>query len=429
MPAALPDALYVEPYLVADPADTRHLVAAAIAFPPKAKTNSMDIFGRTASLHVFVSFDGGASWHRHVFSSASAGLYDPWVTFGTGHEVYVSCLASRDPNIQEVARVFRSRDGGQTWLEPVDLPLLPPGITEDHPLIVFDRTTGKYSNRLYLVTSRKQHRGVSRIVYALQVFASPDGGTSFLGLVEILPNDFNNWAGNAVVLSDGTVVVSFAEYGKDGPDGKEVLLHPRIWVVKSEDGGRTFPMPVVVTEEQRMESFPMMAVDTSSSTNKDRIYPVSSFPGLLHVWHCSEKGEQWSESTVPGSDEKGEGWKLRNPQVAVNNAGIVAVAWRNHLSPRDADCSQLFLSASADGGKAFLPGVPASTVSCTNLPGNQLLGGFVERWKAGGEYFGLTAGSDGVFRLLWPDSRDGHFSLWMTTGKVSPVSAGSPASR
>jgi len=267
-----------------------------------------------------------------------------------------------------------------------------------------------------VVTSREQRRGIDHIVYAIEIAASENKAESFSAPVEILPNDFKNWAGNAVVLSDGAIVVSFAEF--ESAVGATPLFHPRIWAAKSWDGGRTFPMPILVTEQTHMESFPMMAVDTSSSTHKDRVYLVSSFPGTLRVWFSDEKGEKWHESAIPNSDEVGDSWKLRNPQVAVNDTGVVAVAWRAHPKVDDSSCSRMELSVSRDGGQTFTSPVPICPTSCASVPENQLPQGFLERWIAGGEYFGLAAGRNGVFHLLWPDSRDGHWSLWTTTANV-----------
>ena len=110
LPSAQPNLLYVEPQLAIDPNDNRHLVSAAIAFPLRAEPTSMEVFGRTASIHVFVSFDDGASWRRQELSASGAGLYDPWIAFGLSHEVYLTCLMSSGET-GETVRVYRSPDG------------------------------------------------------------------------------------------------------------------------------------------------------------------------------------------------------------------------------------------------------------------------------------------------------------------------------
>jgi hypothetical protein len=36
----------------------------------------------------------------------------------------------------------------------------------------------------------------------------------------------------------------------------------------------------------------------------------------------------------------------------------------------------------------------------------------------GGDYFGLTAGADGRFHLVWSDARDGAFQIWTAAVSV-----------
>jgi hypothetical protein len=59
--AVEPDSVYIEPYLAVDPNDSRHLIVAALAFPPS---------GKSCSLQTFVTFDGGRGLtpQRHLMT-------------------------------------------------------------------------------------------------------------------------------------------------------------------------------------------------------------------------------------------------------------------------------------------------------------------------------------------------------------------------
>jgi hypothetical protein len=53
---------------------------------------------------------------------------------------------------------------------------------------------------------------------------------------------------------------------------------------------------------------------------------------------------------------------------------------------------------------------------CNDTPRNA---GVIKRFEYGGDYFGLAADRDGVFHLIWSDSRNGVYQLWSASITVA----------
>jgi hypothetical protein len=133
-----------------------------------------------------------------------------------------------------------------------------------------------------------------------------------------------------------------------------------------------------------------------------------------------------------------------NPAVAVNNRGVVAIAWYDRRNDPKGNCHQLFVSASVDGGETFLPNVQASQpLTCPNSPGNWKIYGntTLSKWydfdspdgnnvwvvdlttpavtfTNGGDTSGLAAGPDGVFHSAWINGPNGIMQLYSTAFSV-----------
>ncbi len=414
---------HVEPHLAANPKDARQLVAATMVF-------SHLQLGST--IEALATFDGGQSWTRSPLAGLeNLKVSDPWVAFGPDGAAYLACLPfglpRQEPQSKEKALlfVFRSSDGGRSWSRPVQVPFGKGG-SYDRPTLVTDMSHGKYQGRVYVNASQASRSKGGRRVFAVSVSRSTDAGRSFSDPAQLLPNNFNNQNGNLVVLSDGTLVVPILELGIMDADGTQrQLAAPRFWTATSNDGGESFSNPCLVTEFYPGTS-PHLAADLSGGAFRDRLYAVwAGRTGHIVFSLSMDAGETWSDPTPidQSPDQQGD----KTPTVAVNKEGVIGVAWHDRTSDAERKCSDVFFRASLDGGKTFQPRVRVSTTSsCPDSPGNQFPTGsnstVGQRWPTGGDYMGFTADANGLFHLLWSDSRTGVYQSWTTTVRVHSAS-------
>lgn len=401
---------YVEMIIAVNPADPDNLVGA-----------SMRIDSTEAITVAVVSRDGGRSWSETPVPSCG---WDPWVAFLPSGVALVSCL--KQGGGPDFVLVVRSEDGGATWGDPTELPLA--GISYDHPTLVVDTTRGTGRGTVYVVAGHVIRSPTDRSsLVAPAVARSVDGGRTFSEPVRLAATNAWSIVLSPVVLEDGVLGFGFVEYAVDARAagrGVEELRTPRVWWVRSEDGGRTLGMPHFVAGIHEMSRWGHVAVDASTGPFRGRVYTVvddfRDGAGGVFVYHSSDRGESWSSAVRAGNPDSIPGVR-RTPTVAVNHRGEILVAWLEPREDPDRGCWRLLAAASVDGGETFLaPAAVSETAYCNFQPGNVVPRGSgtfdaAARWPGGGDYFGLAAHPDGSFRVLWADSRTGVFQLWTTS--------------
>lgn len=409
---------YVEPMIAVNPVDPDNLVGVSM----KVDTAGVITVAVTTR-------DGGRTWRETPIQACG---FDPWVGFLPSGVALVSCLASGaspDPVL-----VFRSEDGGATWDGPAELPIND-DTSFDHPTLIVDTTKSPHRGTAYVVSghvARSPSGRASLVVPALA--SSSDGGRTFSTPLRLQNTNVWSMVLSPVVLSDGSMGFGFVDYAVDyreSSGGFILLKTPRVWWVRSTDGGGTFSMPHLIAEIEEMTRWGHVAVDASTGPFRDRLYAViddfREGSGGVFVYYSADLGETWS-SAVRVSRPDTALQVRRRPTVAVNPRGAVLVAWFDPGEEPERACWRLLASASVDGGESFLPPVPVAAVaSCNDQPRNvvdRASGSFDvgARWPAGGDYFGLTAHPDGSFRILWSDSRSGVFQLWTASIHVQPPS-------
>lgn len=167
-----PGQAHVEPSLAAHPSDPLRLVGAAVIVLEAELDRAA--FGSAA----FVSADGGATWRRQALSGCGV---DPWVAFGPDGEVYVACHDLRSDGDEERTGVLvhRSPDGGDTWLEPVQVPMAP-GRSVDQPKITVDRGDGERRGTVYVAVGEWMPApGLDGFLFGTVVARSSDRGRTF----------------------------------------------------------------------------------------------------------------------------------------------------------------------------------------------------------------------------------------------------------
>ncbi len=452
------DRAHEEVRIATDPASPQRLLVCSMVFSSKENA--------THTL-IYASSDGGRSWAPTLESDRVEHSGDPDCVFGLDGSAYFVFLAHHDSGATAETRVYRSLNGGWKWEEPLVLPFI------DRVYLTVDHTSEKYSGRIYLHGDALREQtvdGDARVVFTL--FHSTDGGRTFLPPVKLLPDeDHMPFAtGNGVVLSDGTFVALFPEWSErknfqQTTPGKPVGTFK---VVRSENGGSSFAKAAVVSpwycpwsrcegtsEGAILYGMPSLAADNSAGPFRDRLYAVwsdkqSDYCDIFFSYSV-DKGRTWSLAKVindePDPFARGRMANHHMPVVAVNNAGVVAIAWYDGRDHPDGQGWWTRFTASLDGGETFLPSVAVSEAPEAHRPGEPIPiwtitsgggnpapnpKGEVIRTRilphfgaySGGDTAGIAVDANGVFHPVWVDNRTGILQVW-----TAPVTVAGKAIR
>ncbi len=423
-----------EVILSTDPNDAKHLVAGSMIFDQRKNDYSVV---------TYTSFDRGQTWQPTLEVGSPEGTFgDPATAFGCGGIAYSAALATRSGD-KDMIVLHRSSDGGKIWSSPTSLPFI------DREYITVDCTTTKRRGYVYIHGNSALQTVDGSKVYGTKVLKSIDEGETFTekSLPPTVSRSFG-FAGNGVVLSDGTFVAAYVD-----SEDKNLLSSSFVSVFRSEDGGNSFSNRMVSKVHSLGLGVPTLAVDQSSGPFRDRLYLVwtdnKSERSEVMLAFSSDKGITWSEPSVVNdwqsfsSNEKE--WKATfRGIVAVNRAGVVGVMWYDRRdSTKPTDWTVRF-SVSLDGGKTFVPSVRVSeapfayeegkplTVEFHNFGGGnsdtpfpspflRVLARATRAYHGGGDTVGLAAGADGLFHLLWIDNRTGIPQVWTAPVTVNGI--------
>jgi hypothetical protein len=208
-----------------------------------------------------------------------------------------------------------------------------------------------------------------------------------------------------VVLSDGTLLVSYEEFSYKTSTGFKRLDKSLSWIIVSTDKGETFSEPKFIAQSFG-PSFPVLEVD-KSSRYKDRLYWIgrSEDGQSILLFYSSDKGETWARSNVYTSNNLNT-----VPNISINEKGIVGVTFYERTKG-DGFCQTHKFTYSTDGGITFSK--PANVSEKTYCPDKEKNGYILNRgWASGGHYTGLKAMPDGGFFTVWADARNGGYQLF-----------------
>jgi hypothetical protein len=402
----------IYPHLAIHPTNPEHLLGTVWVTGPAATLQERGALDRCATM---LSLDGGRSWRRHDFPYDHCG--DPWVAFtADGRAVFTAMVRHPSvPDRRSTVVMYHSADGGSTWNEPsANL-----GYGHDHQIVTSDASSPERAGWLYVVSSYQSRAENAQQRASVFVARSRNGGRHFDAPVHIRPNNLLVKAEGAVVLSDGTLVVSYVEPSTVPRESAfHVFPSRRAWVVRSSDGGHTFSAPMFVNDAcgpspRHRFTLSTLVADPPGGPFDDRLYFVCNQAGggaiLLH--YSADGGESWSEPRPVHTASVDTSVERVLMGAAVNRDGALGVLWAD--AGGSAECTDLYFVASVDGGETFLPEQRvASASSCPTVP----VGTHV--WTVAGAYFGIATDSTGRFRLLWADARDTLFQLRSAVAEV-----------
>lgn len=390
--------LMIEPHLAAHPSDPGRLLAVAMATEPD--------YSEEYCL-VFASSDGGLTWTPQRTKGNGCG--DPWLTLTAEGAVLTALGTHPDlPDDKDQLLAYFSPDGGPNWSDvPQSL-----GRGHDGPRSLAARGRGMY------VTSGEGWTDVEgKRRWGLFLGLTSGAPTRVATRIsQHSPSNLNQNMEGIAVLSNGVLILTYQDFQRPvggvesafrGRAG--ALERRRVWAIASPDEGRTLPPPMLVTESCFARPT-FLAVDATDGPYRDRLYHVCPGDELktVLVTSSSDQGWEWTEATpIEGPADT---FGSRNfPVIAVNNGGVVAVAWMDRREDSSGDCYAPYIAASMDGGASFSR--PVRVADALSCPDSSRTGRAGSRFRTGGDYFGLVGAADGRFHVLWPDARDGLFKL------------------
>jgi hypothetical protein len=393
----------VEPWIAVNPRNPLHVVG---VWQQDRWSN-----GGASGLMAAASFDGGATWTRALpaFSRCSAETSafqrasDPWVSISPDGTAHMMSLSLRGPDNTHAMLASRSRDGGQTWDEPVTL-IADRGsdILNDKNSLTADPLDARYVyavwDRLVGLTATNANNFRGPTWFA----RSTDGGASWEPARQIFdPGTNAQTIGNAIVaLPDGTVVNGFTWIqNAAAPLVRDERL--RVAILRSPDRGLTWSDPIVVAP---MQPVGVSNVKTGVPVRSGAIVPAlaaDAVTGALYaVWEegrftaGKREGIAFSRSvdgglnwSAPEQINQAPEVQAFTPAVAAHN-GTVAVTYFDFRKDTD-DRARLMTTCwrilSTDGGRSWTEEAISQPFDLTVAPVTDGSGYFI------GDYHGLSA--------------------------------------
>lgn len=401
--------LIIEPHLAAHPSDPSRLLAVGWATEPD--------YSQEYCL-VFTSSDGGHAWTQQ--RTRGNGCADPWITL-TEQGAILTVLGTYPdlPDDGNQLLVFSSPDGGRSW------PSVPQSLGRGHD---GPRSLAASGGAVY-VTSGEAWTDVEGRLRMGLFLGRTSGATPHVEteIGRYSPSNLNQNMEGAAILSNGVLILTYQDFQRPvggvehafrGRAG--ALENRRVWAIASPDEGRTLLPPMLVTESCFARPT-FLAVDATDGPYRDRLYHVCPGEELktVLVTSSSDGGWEWTEA-IPIEGPADTFGSRNYPVIAVNNEGVVAVAWMDRRDDPAGDCYAPYIAVSTDGGATFSRSARVATaLSC---PDASRTGQAGMRFRTGGDYFGLVGAVDGRFHVLWPDARDGIFNLRTATVSVETPS-------
>jgi len=351
----------------------------------------------------FVTADAGLTWTGHAELPSGSNAGDPATAIDLGGRYYISGI--EDSLGQELNF---SDDHGVTWTKVEIAPPPPPppppnenfitALDKGH-LCVDNSPSSPHVGTLYAAWSRF---ATPSSVPPIEVMRSVDRGATWLGPVTIsagVSAQSGNQGVNLQTGPDGEVFAIWAVYDSfttcHNPDGTDndddfPCANPApekaIGFAKSLDGGVTWqaahriinnirgvrrydltvPQTNATNKNQRRNSFPSMAVDTSCGPNRGKIYVVWANLGTpppgnnsgndmdVYLISSVNDGTTWSAPIKVNQDAAGLGKEHYFPWVTCDpSTGDVSVIFYDDRNVVNDSQVEVFVATSSDGGSTW----------------------------------------------------------------------------
>lgn len=370
------------------------------------------------------SDNSGQGWAGNVQFAGLVNSGDPATAIGLNGWWYVGKI-----NSGLGQSVAYSTNQGQTWHDvEVLTPIGSMDLLDKNHLWIDNSVTSPHEGSLYVAWTdfitggpHENQIEISRSINHGLTWSSP------LCISQAASAGSHNQGVNLQTGPDGEVYAVWAIYDSWPSD------EAAFGFSKSIDGGAIFtPATRIInntrgirstgtSKNMRVNSFPCMTVDNSSSPYRGTIYMVWAnigFPGIntgtdidVYLIKSTDKGNTWSVPIKVNQDQAGQGKQHFIPWITCDPVnGNLSVVYYDDRNTNSVRC-ETWISYSYDGGEGWSD-MKVSDVAFTPMPISGLAIGYF------GDYLGITSRNRSVYPM-WTDNRSGRAMTY-----VSPVSLG-----
>jgi BNR repeat-like domain len=417
-----------EPHVVENPANPKNLVAGSKFFSDPQQY----LF----KIGTFFSMDGGRTWHDNgLLPGFDRFLRNSDISFAfspNGSVVYACVLAHGINDLPNGIYVSQSRDGGQTWSNPVTVWEDPIDVTfSDKPWIAVDWSKTSSRGLVYVGWnldeeganadggdhgSHSRTRQTAGPKTGIVVSRSMDYGKTWSApsVVRDFTAGNGNFALGAIpdVGQDGHVYVAYIAYDDVVIAGKTQNV-ARMVVADSPDHGVSWrhhiAVPIVNSLPDKLKngtfrnySMPTFAVSQHDSSMvmawADMKYGEADILSTRSV----DGGKTWSAPILVNHTKPGDGKDKFQPALAVAPNGTYTCAWFDRRFDPGDRLIDVEIAQSTNGGQSFGRNIRVTSqswdpaIDAPHPPGNVT---FI------GDYQGLAVDNRTV-HPLWNDTQD-----------------------
>lgn len=322
-----------EPFLVMDPSNNQHLVAAWMGFQ----------FNNKVVIKSAVSNDGGNSWSTPIWQAhtdPSFSSADVSMSYAPDGSLWMCYIDYDNVNFSNGKILVRkSIDGGISWGNPttaLEIALCPNQLCIDRPwMVIDDQSTGGSVGTIYVTSMNANQPTMVTPPYHPYVSISQDGGQTFQSQLLDAPGFL---AGSSipqpmpspVITANGIFTAVYPSYLVS-----QSLL-PRLIRVQSSNQGQTWSHDVAYqgqgfgTGTSLVKAGPLLRTNPNNANELSYFFLTDTFGETdIAFIETSDNGQTWSAPTRLNQDPIGNG-KIQDLVWAdYASNGDLAVCWRD----------------------------------------------------------------------------------------------------
>jgi len=365
-----------EPHLVINPQDPNHLLIGAIATKSWEEGSEPDSY-----IVLYQSKDSGKSWNIKEFDDGIGLGADPWIGVNKRGVVVLTAISKIDNLNGVYLTAHVSKDAGNTWLKDYHNF----GFAHDRQSMVVD----SISNEFIIVSAKANRNSEEKNIWGLAVNRLSAGGS----LIESTWHEISNIDKNngTPIFSDGLLIVPYVDYMSNN----QMLESKRSWIIKSDDKGKTFNAPILLSEKATL---PKVAIGKSSILYYLKLKNGGSQAELNY---SSDQGYTW-ESIGDLIAYEDPSTIVKPSEILVNKKGDIGIFWQEFN--KNTNQYQLKCIFGKEEDLQFTE--PINVASQISKSDPNVNGRVDKRWPTGGDYFGLACADEGNFHVVWVDHRN-----------------------